>query len=245
MQWPNLKLDIAGALAASLVGVTAGASERQNRPNVGFGQPISEADLELWNIDIHTPSGANLPPGEGTVSTGREVYQNRCSACHGENATGGPVYGTMVGGIGSMNKNPRVLTPGSMYPYAPILFDYVRRAMPMDAPQSLTNDEVYAVAAYIYHLNGLIPEDFKMNATTMPTIKMPNQGNFIPDDRPDVRAERCMSGCKPIGTVADAKNAPRGEAGPVAGSGGVGGQVIMGNEAGGGSTGTSTGEKRP
>jgi S-disulfanyl-L-cysteine oxidoreductase SoxD len=236
---------IAGAIAASLGAISTHASERQNRPNVAFGQPISEADLELWDIDIHTPSGANLPPGEGTVSAGREVYQNRCLACHGENATGGPVYGTMVGGIGSMDKNPRVLTPGSMYPFAPILFDYVRRSMPMDAPQSLTNDEVYAVAAYIYHLNGLIPEDFKMNAKTMPTIKMPNQGNFIPDSRPDVRAERCMTNCKPIGTVADAKRVAPTDAGPVVGAGGTGGQVIMGTEAEKPGTGPDAGAKRP
>lgn len=244
MQSRNLKLLTAGALVVLLGGMAFAASERQDRPNVGFGQPISEADLELWDIDIHAPSGGNLPPGEGTVSAGREVYQARCLGCHGENAAGGPVYGTMVGGIGSMTKNPRVLTPGSMYPYAPILFDYVRRSMPMDAPQSLTNDEVYAVAAYLYHLNGLVPEDFKMNATTMPTIKMPNQGNFIPDDRPDVRAERCMSDCKPIGTVADAKKAPQGDAGPVVGTGGPGGQVIMGTESKPGAS-PGTGDRRP
>ena len=108
-----------------------------------------------------------------------------------------------------MTKSPRVLTPGSMYPYAPILFDYVRRAMPMDAPQSLADDEVYAVAAYIYNLNGLVPDDFRMNAETMPKIQMPNRDAFIKDDRPDTHAERCMADCKPIGTVADAaKPAP-------------------------------------
>ena len=166
--------------------------------------PVKDADLGLWNIDIHTPDGGNLPAGEGTVSAGKAVYDAKCVACHGEKAGGGPVYGTLVGGIGSMTKSPRVLTPGSMYPYAPILFDYVRRAMPMDAPQSLTNDEVYAVAAYIYNLNGLVPEDFKMNAQTMAKIEMPNRNAFIKDDRPDTKAERCMADCKPIGTVADA-----------------------------------------
>jgi S-disulfanyl-L-cysteine oxidoreductase SoxD len=245
MQSRRLRPIAAGALALCMAASPLQASGLEARPNATFGKPITEADLELWNIDIHTPSGAGLPAGEGTVGAGREVYQNRCLACHGENATGGPVYGTMVGGIGSMDKNPRVLTPGSMYPYAPILFDYVRRSMPMDTPQSLTNDEVYSVAAYIYHLNGLIPEDFRMNATTMPTIKMPNQGNFVPDDRPDVRAERCMADCKPIGTVADAKRDTTGNAAPVAGAGGTGGQVIMGTGAARGETAPSTGEKRP
>lgn len=193
---------ILGALILSVASLTAHAADPGDRPDVAFGQPITEEDLELWNIDIHTPSGRGLPPGQATVSEGRVVYENKCASCHGERAEGGPMYGTMVGGIGSMTQRPRILTPGSMYPYAPIFFDYVRRAMPMDAPQSLTPDEVYAVAAYIFHLNGLIDENFVMNAETMPTIQMPNRDNFIPDDRPDVAAERCMSNCRPIGTVA-------------------------------------------
>lgn len=193
------------AAAALLAGVSAAiASDYGKRPETGHGKPVNDADLTLWNIDIHTPDGANLPPGEGTVSAGKAVYEGKCIACHGEKAAGGPVYGTLVGGIGSMTKSPRVLTPGSMYPYAPILFDYVRRAMPMDAPQSLSADEVYAVAAYIYNLNGLVPDDFKMNAQTMAKIEMPNRNAFIRDDRPDTKAERCMTDCKPIGTVADA-----------------------------------------
>jgi cytochrome c len=218
---------LAGLIAVAPLAAPAWASERANRPEVGYGQPISEADLALWNIDIATPTGGNLPAGEGTVAAGKQVFEQKCVACHGENAAGGSVYGTMVGGIGSMIKSPRVLTPGSMYPYAPILFDYVRRAMPMDAPQSLSADEVYAVAAYIYNLNGLVPEDFKMNAETMPKIAMPNRDGFIKDDRPDTKAERCMSDCKPIGTVADASKKPAADGASAAG--GTGGQVIMGD----------------
>lgn len=201
-----LSVKLCGALAGALI-LSLGASQASTNPEkppAGFGQPISEADIQPWDIEILAPSGAGLPPGEGTVEQGRQVYQARCLACHGEKAAGGPVYGTMVGGIGSMTESPRILTPGSMYPYAPILFDYTRRAMPMDAPQSLSNDDVYAVSAYIYFLNELIDEDFKMNAETMPGIQMPNRDAFIVDDRPDAQAERCMSDCPPIGTVADA-----------------------------------------
>ena len=205
MQSRDLRNALVGAFAASLLTAGVQAEGLNQRPTAGFGQPIQEADLELWNIDIQTPTGVGLPPGEGTVAAGRQIYDKQCLACHGENAKGGPVFGTMVGGIGSMTQNPRVLTPGSMYPYAPILFDYIRRAMPMDHPQSMTADEVYSVSAYIYHLNGLVDESFKMNAKTMPTIKMPNRDNFIEDDRPDTKAVRCMTDCKPIGTVADAK----------------------------------------
>ena len=161
-----------------------------------FGKPITEADVASWNIDVRTTDGAGLPSGRGSVAQGREVYAQKCAACHGADAKGGPVYGTMVGGIGSMNSSPRVLTPGSMYPYAPILFDYVRRSMPMDRPQTLTNDEVYAVSAYLLNLNGLVPADAVMDAQSMPKVQMPNRNAFLIDDRPDAQATRCMTNCQ-------------------------------------------------
>ena len=102
----------------------------------------------------------------------------------------------MVGGIGSFKTNVRVLTPGSMYPYAPILFDYIRRAMPMDNPQSLSSDEVYALSAYILNLNGLVGPGDEMNSKTLAMVKMPNRDGFIIDDRPDTKAVRCMRDCK-------------------------------------------------
>jgi cytochrome c len=101
----------------------------------------------------------------------------------------------MVGGIGSFTTNARVLTPGSMYPYAPILFDYIRRAMPMDRPMTLTTNEVYALSAYLLNLNGLIPADAVMDQTSLPKVQMPNRNGFIVDDRPDTKATRCMSNC--------------------------------------------------
>ena len=161
-----------------------------------FGKPVSEADLASWNIDIRTPDGAGLPAGSGSVAQGRQVYAAKCVACHGADAKGGAVYGTMVGGIGSMNSSPRILTPGSMYPYAPILFDYMRRSMPMDRPQTLTNDEVYALAALILNLNGLVPADAVMDAQSLPKVQMPNRDGFLVDDRPDTQATRCMTNCK-------------------------------------------------
>jgi cytochrome c len=161
-----------------------------------FGKAISEADIAAWNIDVRTPDGQGLPPGRGSVAEGRQVYAAKCAVCHGADAKGGSVYGTMVGGIGTMNSSPRVLTPGSMYPYAPILFDYVRRAMPMDRPQTMTANEVYAVSAYLLNLNGLVPADAVMDAQTLPKVQMPNRSGFLIDDRPDSQATRCMSNCK-------------------------------------------------
>src|SRR5262245_50577785 len=128
---------LAGLLFAA-VGLTAAIAQSASKPR--FGKPIAESDIAAWDIDIRTSDGKGLPPGKGSVAQGKAIYAEQCVACHGENAKGGPMYGTMVGGVGSFTTNARVLTPGSMYPYAPILFDYVRRTMPMNAPQSLTND---------------------------------------------------------------------------------------------------------
>ena len=161
-----------------------------------FGQAISEADIAAWNIDVTTPTGRGLPSGRGTVAEGRKVYTAKCESCHGPDAKGGPVFGTMVGGIGSFTTGKRVLTPGSMYPYAPVLFDYVRRSMPMDNPQSLTANETYAVTAYLLHLNGILPADAAVDQTTLAQVQMPNRNGFIVDDRPDVRATRCMTNCQ-------------------------------------------------
>jgi S-disulfanyl-L-cysteine oxidoreductase SoxD len=198
-------LAIAGCAATggggtSATGIPLGATPAHevqplpDRPR--FGQAVSEADLAAWNIDIRTPDGRGLPPGRGTVAEGQKLYQSRCVACHGEGAKGGSMYGSMVGGIGSFKTNARVLTPGSMYPYAPILFDYIRRTMPMDAPQTLSANEVYALSAYILNLNGLIPANAVMDQNTLAKVQMPNRDGFVIDNRPDVRATRCMSNCK-------------------------------------------------
>jgi cytochrome c len=193
--------------AAAAVTVTACAgmdatssseSKLEARPRAAYGKPISQAELASWDIDIRTKDGKGLPPGSGSVAQGKQVYDVKCVACHGPDAKGGSQYGSMVGGIGSFTTNKRVLTPGSMYPYAPILFDYIRRAMPMTNPQSLTNDEVYALSAYILHLNGLVPADAVMDAKSLAAVEMPNRNGFIPDTRPDVHEARCMSNCPPI-----------------------------------------------
>jgi len=185
----------AAAVAVGCAQVPTAAPAKQSRPDVAFGQPISEADIAPWNVDIRTPDGLGLPPGRGTVAEGKKLYDAQCTACHGADAKGGPVYGTMVGGIGSFTTNTRVLTPGSMYPYAPILFDYIRRAMPMDKPMTLSTNEVYALSAYILNLNGLIPADAVMDQSSLPKVQMPNRNGFIVDDRPDTKAIRCMTNC--------------------------------------------------
>jgi len=191
----SLKLALAAAVALGFGGAALADSDL-SRPGVGFGQPIGPADLAAWDIDISTSDGKGLPPGKGSVAEGKAIYAQKCVACHGEAGNGGPQYpGKLYGGIGSFTTKARVVTPGSMYPYASILFDYTRRTMPMDSPQTLTNDEVYALTAYVYFLNGLVKENATLDAKSLAAIKMPNRDGFIVDDRPDVKAVRCMTNC--------------------------------------------------
>ena len=196
MRSPDFVVSVVAALAILGCAAPQPMAQSATKVDAKFGKPISEADIAAWNIDIRTSDGKGLPVGHGSVAEGKAIYEAKCLACHGAEAKGGSVYGTMVGGIGSFKTSTRVLTPGSMYPYAPILFDYMRRAMPMDKPQSLTANETYALSAYILNLNGLVPADAVMDQNTLPKVQMPNRDGFILDDRPDTQAARCMNDCK-------------------------------------------------
>lgn len=156
-----------------------------------FGQAIAPGDIAPWDISIG-PDGKGLPPGRGTAAEGMKIYAAKCQACHGDKGAGGP-NDALVGGIGSLapDKAP-VRTVGSYWPYATTLFDYVRRAMPFPAPKSLTNDEVYAVSAYILALNGIIGSDEVVDAESLPKIRMPNRDGFIPFPR-NPSAQRFMA----------------------------------------------------
>ena len=144
-------------------------------PNLG--QTVSPAQIAGWDISIQ-PDGAGLPPGRGTAATGAAVYAQKCQACHGVKGAGQP-NDRLVGGQGTLASKAPVRTIGSYWPYATTVFDYVRRAMPYAQPQSLSDDEVYAVTAYLLHQNGIIGETDEMNAQTLPRITMPNRDNFI------------------------------------------------------------------
>ena len=144
-------------------------------PNLGTTP--SAALLAAMDISI-PPSGAGLPAGSGTVGQGQKVYDAKCQTCHGPKGVGKPAD-ALVGGIGSLASGKPMRTVGSYWPYATTLFDYVRRAMPTNAPLTLTNDEVYAVSGYVLFLNGIIKEDAVMTAQTLPQVRMPNRDGFI------------------------------------------------------------------
>jgi cytochrome c len=159
----------------------------------GIGRAATAAEIAGWNIDIGR-NGENLPPGSGSVAHGREVFEQQCAACHGAQGEGG-VGDRLVGGQGTLATPKPIKTVGSYWPYAPTLFDYIRRAMPQNAPQSLGNDDVYAVSAYILNLNGLFPADATLDAKSLSAIKMPNRSMFTVDPRPDVKNPACEKGC--------------------------------------------------
>lgn len=147
-----------------------------------LGHPVTPEEIAAWDITIG-PDGAGLPPGNGSPQQGEAVYAAKCLGCHGEKGAGKP-NDQLVGGIGTLSgEQTAVKTVGSFWPYATTLFDYVRRAMPFNAPRSLSNDEVYAVCAYILQLNGIIGENAVMNAQNLPTVQMPNRDGFVPFSR--------------------------------------------------------------
>ena len=160
-------------IAAALIALGAGAVDAQ-APRLG--QPITEAEIKAWDISI-LPDGTGLPPGSGTAAQGAKVYAEKCLACHGENAKGGP--NAALVGAPPIKSIDAPKTIANFWPYATTVFDYTRRAMPWTSPRTLTDDEVYALTAYILAINKLIGENDVMNAQTLPKVKMPNHGNFI------------------------------------------------------------------
>jgi cytochrome c len=184
----TLETGLAVLATMAMIATTARAAD-----TYGIGRPATAAEIAGWNIDIDR-HGANLPPGSGNVARGSVVFDQQCASCHGAHGEGG-VGDRLVGGQGTLASAKPIRTVGSFWPYATTLFDYIRRAMPLTAPQSLSNDDVYAVSAYVLHINGLLPADAVLDAKTLPGILMPNRGMFVDDPRPDVKNSACTKDC--------------------------------------------------
>lgn len=146
-------------------------------PRPAFGVPATADLVTAWDISV-PPTGAGLPTGGGTAREGAAVFLQKCAACHGERGAGKPAD-PLVGGIGTLATNAPLRTVGSYWPYATTLFDYTRRAMPLTNPMSLSNDEVYAVSAYLLFLNGIVGEDERLDAQSLAKVRMPNRDGFI------------------------------------------------------------------
>jgi len=167
--------EVVARMGCAALVLLAGAALAQEGP--GLGVPATPEQVAGWAISIE-PDGAGLPPGSGTAAGGAEIYRVKCLACHGAEGAGGP-NDRLVGGQGTLASAAPVRTVGSYWPYATTLFDYIRRAMPFVQPQSLTNDETYALTAYLLYLNGIIEQGEAMNARTLPRVVMPNHDNFV------------------------------------------------------------------
>jgi len=141
-----------------------------------IGRSATPEEIAGWDIDI-APNGSGLPSGQGSVQQGAQIFAEKCAACHGAHGEGKPME-ALVGGAGTIAAPIPVKTVGSFWPYATTLYDFVHRAMPFNAPQSLTPDEVYAVSAYVLFLNHLVPANAILDANTLPKIAMPNRNAF-------------------------------------------------------------------
>jgi cytochrome c len=180
----------------SAPGTLAGwtALEAESLPErFDFGKTAAPERIAALDIDAR-PDGAGLPPGQGMAARGAEVFQAKCARCHGPTGTEGPNdvlvgreprEGFLFGQYTSLTR-----TIGNYWPYATTLYDFIHRAMPLDAPGSLTPDEVYSVVALLLYRNEIVPEDAVIDATTLPGVRMPARDRFVPDNRrggPEVR----------------------------------------------------------
>jgi len=160
------------AAAALLLAASAANADGPN-----LGKRLNAAEIAAWDLSV-LPDGGNLPPGSGTSAQGARIFAQKCVACHGEMGKGG-ISAALVGGGPLTTISGGQKTIANFWPYPTTVFDIIRRAMPWQQPKSLTDDEVYALTAYIFALNKLIAEDATMNAQTLLQVRMPNRDGFI------------------------------------------------------------------
>ena len=166
----------------------------------GVGREALPEEIDAWNIDVR-PDGQGLPKGKGDVFTGEEVFVEKCAVCHGDFGEAVGRWPQLAGGFETLDRRDPVKTVGSYWPYLSTVWDYVHRAMPFGDAQSLTNDEVYAITAYLLYLNNIVEDDFELSDANFTDIQMPNEEGFKPDDRPETELpqfsqDACMENCK-------------------------------------------------
>jgi cytochrome c len=184
-----------GYVVLFLIAISAAMPGVAEVGGYALGTPATDTEIAGWDIDIR-PDGKGLPPGSGSVEDGEMMYEQQCASCHGSFGEGVGRYPVLAGGEGTLTNDRPDKTVGSYWPYASTLWDYIHRAMPFPQPQSLSDDEVYAITAYVLYLNDLVEDDFVLTAENLASIKMPNEDGFFFDDRPDTINTGCMKDCK-------------------------------------------------
>ena len=165
-----------------------------------IGASASEEEISGWDIDVR-PDGQGLPVGSGSVVDGEILYEEKCASCHGSFGEGMDRWPILAGGVDSLTEDRPEKTVGSYWPFVSTLWDYIHRAMPFLQPQSLKDDEVYAITAYVLYLNDLIGGDFVLSKDNFTSVKLSNEPAFIDDPRPDVENPRCMVNCRDPETI--------------------------------------------
>jgi cytochrome c len=215
--------------AAIFAAAPSGAQQNAARDSakasakLGLGRIALPEEIQAWDTDVR-PDGKGLPAGKGTVKQGDEIFQAQCAACHGEFGEGAGRWPVLAGGTGSLTADRPEKTVGSFWPVLSTVYDYVKRAMPYGNARSLSDDEIYALVAYILSLNDVIKdENFELSDKNFTTIKMPNADGFFPDDREIAekhfwKKNPCMKDCrsepKVTGRAISIDVTPESEAGP-------------------------------
>lgn len=145
-------------------------------PRPYLGTPADPARMAAWDL-LPGKDGSNLPPGRGSVRQGAAIFEDRCAACHGEAGIGDPAE-RLTGGVGSLTGAKPLRTVASYWPYATSLFGYIRVAMPINQPRSLSANDAYALCAYILSVDGIVPKNAVLDAATLAAVKMPNRNGF-------------------------------------------------------------------
>ena len=201
---PAAAAPAAAAQAAAPAGTASspGASSLRDDGVFRLGREATPQEIAAWDIDIR-PDGAGLPDGRGTVAEGEEIFTEACAVCHGDFGEGRDRWPVLAGGFDTLVAERPVKTIGSYWPYLSTVYDYVRRAMPFGDARSLSDDDVYAVTAYLLYLNDVVTdEEFELSKENFSEVRLPNEENFFMDDRDAEthyakKGEPCMSGCKP------------------------------------------------
>lgn len=194
------KIALGAALLVAFATSAMAQAKKDSPRNYGIGHAATGEQIAGWDIDVR-PDGQGAPAGSGSVKDGEKVYMDKCAACHGEFGESAGRWPQLAQGRGTLASHDPVKTVGSYFPYLSSVFDYIRRSMPFGDAQSLSNDELYAVTAYVLNLNDIVDDKFALSKTTWDRVKMPNEAGFFDDDREKTEKifwnqNPCMKDCR-------------------------------------------------